>query len=1171
MLPQGTWASSISVSNGTLTVNSDQPGWLAQQEKTAAMKACTKIVLIGKFNESDLQSIQAANGTDFQATEVDMAEAKFVRTNSGGSVPSSGNYYLFSSAASGSYNNGDRAIVGGTLYQSVQGMQWTEINYTPSEGTTVATISSTSDTNGHSAGEYGKIFKEYKYVQMQITEGSWSGPFNNGNNFSEPSGAQELTLTGSETGNTNAEKEESYLANVLNDYSTNQYVYFNRYYKCVQENGNWYWRPATQQEYNAGSNQIDGNLYGINLNNLESGNDTQAAGDGNTMILRVYYQKQGGSRSWTNEITTAPENYTIVDGDFAYRNNHTENYEDEEWVRLIDYDYYQLQSGSWQWEQVAYNDGDNRYINVKYASENERTSDTNMPNQANQYAIVMGTELVYNGSSWEDPANVTELPNYGDMKFSYWSSTLKTAVTSKYADENIANEIFQNCKSLTYVDFKGGIVKDFKEWKTSNGYTANSMTVNVGQNVTKIAESAFKECDALKAITFDAGNGTEDAIPGRTYPLDLVIDNDAFLQSYYLAEVEIPNRVSKIGNAAFKWAGNSTEEFVVTFQRRYTDDTKTTPIDGYNGTTLTLGADAFAFCEKLKHVSMPIRMTSMGNNTFQNSGLETFEIREDIEDAMIDTIPAGAFLACKLQDINIPRSVIYIKAGAFSNTPTIKTIRFQEQIVAEGQQQEPLYIESGAFSGGNEQDQILRDVYVDFLPTDRLLICEYNAFSFTSMEGQTYEGSLQFATLHFPKDAWDFYQGNWKRGLAFRQDHLNAFKDGYNGKYGGIESENNCTGMASGAINTNGVNGVAGKYGDGNKYIAPANGWQQFAMTSTDIDIKIPEGSFIRSYSSNSAYVIPRFAEQKLPYHEQNDPMFKIYRITKFDDGYDSTDPNADPTNAQQAQGSSRVAYATEVLEYDFHKETVNNVEVSAPRTYIPEKTGLLMVGLVEDDYVVYFADADFTGGTQKTYPFNVHEYIKGSENVADTITNFLYPSCIDNMRMNGVWTNGVCGLTPQLAGEPTIGDYNGVSKILLYSTIPYPYYNVSDVRFRLFGYYSTPNKFKRVEGAKITRDKAYLKLPASLFHWTCEYSEDENTNGSGSGVTKPATPASAHPISLVFGEDDESQATGIQQIDQTLRQIDSDSYYTLQGAKLNGRPTQRGIYIHNGKKVIVK
>ena len=79
IVPQGVWAtSSINVSGTTLTVNSDNAGWLSSQTKIDAMKACTTIVLIGKFNASDLSSIQQS-GSDFNATTVDMREAQFVQ------------------------------------------------------------------------------------------------------------------------------------------------------------------------------------------------------------------------------------------------------------------------------------------------------------------------------------------------------------------------------------------------------------------------------------------------------------------------------------------------------------------------------------------------------------------------------------------------------------------------------------------------------------------------------------------------------------------------------------------------------------------------------------------------------------------------------------------------------------------------------------------------------------------------------------------------------------------------------------------------------------------------------------------------------------------------------------------------------------------------------------
>ena len=45
---------------------------------------------------------------------------------------------------------------------------------------------------------------------------------------------------------------------------------------------------------------------------------------------------------------------------------------------------------------------------------------------------------------------------------------------------------------------------------------------------------------------------------------------------------------------------------------------------------------------------------------------------------------------------------------------------------------------------------------------------------------------------------------------------------------------------------------------------------------------------------------------------------------------------------------------------------------------------------------------------------------------------------------------------------------------------------------------------------------------------------------------------------------------TGIETIWQT-DDLQSDNYYTLDGRKLNGKPTEPGIYIRNGKKVVVK
>ena len=65
-----------------------------------------------------------------------------------------------------------------------------------------------------------------------------------------------------------------------------------------------------------------------------------------------------------------------------------------------------------------------------------------------------------------------------------------------------------------------------------------------------------------------------------------------------------------------------------------------------------------------------------------------------------------------------------------------------------------------------------------------------------------------------------------------------------------------------------------------------------------------------------------------------------------------------------------------------------------------------------------------------------------------------------------------------------------------------------------------------------------------------------------------PRTPANQAPLITV---EDENGTTAIMSVAADGRFVEADGWYTLNGVKLQGVPTEKGIYIRNGKKIVVK
>lgn len=124
-----------------------------------------------------------------------------------------------------------------------------------------------------------------------------------------------------------------------------------------------------------------------------------------------------------------------------------------------------------------------------------------------------------------------------------------------------------------------------------------------------------------------------------------------------------------------------------------------------------------------------------------------------------------------------------------------------------------------------------------------------------------------------------------------------------------------------------------------------------------------------------------------------------------------------------------------------------------------------------------------------------------------------------------------------------------------------------------LFGFYRRNKYQKNYTGEPnyfdigfwLTTGEGKTYANSAFLHLTKEEAED-----LGVGTAYDIESASAPAFMLLFDESDDNVITGISDITTAKgNSVAPQGWYTLQGVR-TAKPTQRGIYIYNGKKVIV-
>ena len=332
----------------------------------------------------------------------------------------------------------------------------------------------------------------------------------------------------------------------------------------------------------------------------------------------------------------------------------------------------------------------------------------------------------YNCSSIEQATIPDSVTKIGKSTFAYCSNL--TSVTIPDSITSIGDYAFAYCRNLTitipnsvtkigwqaFCDCAGELIINNKNLVetdyVSNNYPADSYDgwlynskftkLTIGNNITKIGNYAFSDCDYLKTITIS------DSVTS--------IGNYAFSDCDYLKTITIPDSVTSIGNYAFSGCKDSiTTNVYISDLANYCNGNMMYRIPGsknlkFDGSYIqhlkvpdsvtNIGKFAFMGCTDIYNVTIHNNVTSIGNSAFKDcfsyglivyiSDLSAW-CKIDFGDKYANPIVhnGGRLYLNNIEiqgELTIPSDITEIKAYTFMNCDSIKEVTIPDSVTKIG-------------------------------------------------------------------------------------------------------------------------------------------------------------------------------------------------------------------------------------------------------------------------------------------------------------------------------------------------------------------------------------------------------------------------------------------------------------------------------------------------------
>lgn len=655
--------------------------------------------------------------------------------------------------------------------------------------------------------------------------------------------------------------------------------------------------------------------------------------------------------------------------------------------------------------------------------------------------------------------------------------------------------------------------------KTFYWYT-NLQTITLPPNLELLGEGCFTQCPALTKVTF---TGTAKVVDGKLTN-GLVIGKEAFLDDANLTTIKFAqnSNLYKITSGAFQRTGLTAADLSMCHELRLIE------------------TKAFDNCTNLASVKVCSHPKVLVNQSFDNcSAIRRVEVTacDDITDITQCVCQCGAFH----QDIT------YCGTNADFNQ-----------------------VEANA--------AIL--VFPETAPVPQ-------SSSYTS--------------------SFDFFVGDYKTGTLITQTGLNGLHKGVPGSVGPHEYK----------VFDYDANG--NKVGEHMEYYSVpyqvGDGWHEFIKTEFGTIVKKEEGNFLRTYSrsiGSGPCILPNTirAYRAVDYStdtrewvkdkngkyycaDENANPKEYILIPTTDGAFDSATLQLIMENGYNRYSSVTVGgkvYLKKLIPYeanlkdnqgkdipynnDVYYEDVNKpaakqktnkqhydeivfsannnlTAVDGGVSYVPENTGVVLYSNnVNEDFLLVLGGHFGTEKVLPEYPHTGHRYEADRLISADTRNNI-------NM-LKGTYDvkTYVSPVFPWYGQneDGTGGSYND---------------NIKPREYRNFTFKKSEMKWLRLIPCIAKDNRAFASIPIERFdnfnesHDQMPAFVEQDLNGADAN-------SSVNLMLINIFEDEEgSAADGIKVVNTVIVNADNNAWYTIQGVRV-AQPT-KGVYIHNGKKVVIK